>query len=156
MVVDIKVKQCPSYRVASLIHYGPHVPNMFRAEFDHLVKWAKKNKLGTGKWMMRWLDEPGSKPSNKIRSEACLEIKGTARLEGKIMIKTFPKHTVLSVTFDPEKVSPRLVYSGIYGWIRYSDFEVTDSPPREVYTANPWTNPHAWANAEVQVPVKKR
>ncbi|MGO9646102.1 MAG: hypothetical protein ACLPY5_15325 [Candidatus Bathyarchaeia archaeon] len=64
MVVDIKVKQSPSYRVASLIHHGPHGANMFRAEFDYLVKWAKKNKLGTGKWIMRWLDEPGSKPAN--------------------------------------------------------------------------------------------
>jgi len=156
LVVDIKVKQSPSYRVASLIHYGPHSPNMFRLEFDYLVKWAKKNKLRTGKWIMRWLDEPGSKPSNKIRSEACLEIKGRARPEGKIMIKTFPKHTVLTVTFDPEEVSPRLVYSGIYGWIRYSDWEATDSPPREVYATNPWTNARAWANAEIQVPVKKR
>jgi len=156
MVVDIRVKQVASYTVASLIHYGPHSPNMFRTEFNQLVKWAKKNKLRTGRWVMRWLDEPGKKPSSKIRSEACLEIKGKAKMEGKIMIKKFPKHTVLSVVFDPEKVSPRLVYSGIYGWIRYSDFEATDSPPREVYTGNPWTSPHAWANAEVQVPVKKR
>jgi effector-binding domain-containing protein len=157
MVVDIKVKQVPGYRVASLIHYGPHGPNMFRTEFAYLVKWAKKNKLRTGKWVMRWIDEPGTnKPAKKIRSEACLEIKGKARMEGKIKIKTFPKQTVLSVTFDPEKVSTHLVYCGIYGWIRYSGFQATDSPPREVYTANPWTNSRAWANAEIQVPVKKR
>jgi DNA gyrase inhibitor GyrI len=85
-----------------------------------------------------------------------LEIKGPARREGKIQIKKFPRHMVLSVTFDPEKISPRLVYSGIYGWLRHSDFEATRSPPREVYAGNPWTNPHAWANAEVQVPVKRR
>jgi DNA gyrase inhibitor GyrI len=156
MVVDIKVKQVPSYAVASLIHYGPHGPNMFRAEFDHLVRWAKRNKLRTGKWIMRWLDEPEGKPASKIRSEACLEIKGKARIEGKIKIKKFPKHTVASVVFDPEKISPRLVYSGIYGWLRYSDFQATRSPAREVYTQNPWANSHAWANAEVQVPVKKR
>ncbi len=156
MVVDIKVKQVPSYAVASLILYGPYGPNMFRAEFDHLVKWAKTNKLQTGKWIMRWLDEPKGKPASKVRSEACLEIKGKARIEGKIRIKKFPKHTVASVVFDPEKISPRLVYSGIYGWLRYSDFQATRSPAREVYTQNPWANSHAWANAEVQVPVKKR
>jgi effector-binding domain-containing protein len=156
MSVDIKVKQVPSYTVASLIHYGPHAPNMFRTEFDQLVKWAKRNRLSTGKWIMRWLDESESKPANKIRSEACLEIKGRANAEGKIRIKKFPKHTVVSVIFDPEKVSARLVYSGIYGWLRYSDFQATASPAREVYGGNPWTNPHAWANAEVQVPVKRR
>ena len=100
MVVDIRVKQVASYTVASLIHYGPHSPNMFRTEFNQLVKWARKNKLRTGKWIMRWLDEPGKKPSSEIRSEACLEIKGKAKMEGKIMIKKFPKHTVLSVIFD--------------------------------------------------------
>ena len=156
MIVDIKVKQVPGYTVASLIHYGPHGADMFRNEFSQLVKWANKNKLTTGKWIMRWLDEPSKKPASKIRSDACLEIKGKARTEGKITIKKFPKQTVVSVTFNPEKVSARLVYSGIYGWIRYSDYEATDSPAREVYSGSPWLNPRAWSNAEVQVPVKKR
>jgi len=156
MAVDIKVKQVPSYTVASITHYGPHGSNMFRAEFNQLVTWAKKNKLATGKWIMRWIDEPGDKPASKIRSEACLEIKRTAKTEGRIKIKKFPKHTVACVAFDPENVSAHLVYYGIYGWIRYSDFEATDSPPREIYSANPWTNPQAWANAEVQVPIKRR
>jgi hypothetical protein len=40
--------------------------------------------------------------------------------------------------------------------LRYSDFQATDSPAREVYAGNPWKSPHAWAHAEVQVPVKKR
>ena len=156
MVVDIKVKQVPSYTAATLIHYGPHGPNMFRNEFNQLTKWAKKNKVRTGKWVMRWLDEPGHGPRSKIRSEACIEIKRKAKPEGKIMIKRFPKQTVLSVVFDPNKVSVRLVYSGIYGWIRYSKLKATDSPPREVYAANPWKSSFAWANAEVQVPVKRR
>jgi effector-binding domain-containing protein len=156
MVVDIKIRHVPSYTVASLVHYGPHGPNMFRTEFAQLAKWAKKNNLPTGRWIMRWIDEYGSKPDSKIRSEACLEIKGKARTAGKIRIKKFPKHTVVSVTFDPEKVSPRLVYSGIYGWIRYSNFKATSSPSREVYAGNPWTNPRAWANAEVQVPVRRK
>jgi len=156
MVVDIKVKQVPSYTVATIIHHGPHEANMLRTEFNQLVNWAKRNKLSTGKWIMRWLDEPGRKPSSKIRSEACLEIKGKVKAEGKINIKKFPKHTVASVIFDPGRVSAHLVYFGIYGWIRYSEFEATDSPPREVYSGNPWTNPHAWANADVQVPVKRR
>jgi DNA gyrase inhibitor GyrI len=157
MVVDIKVKQVASYTVASLIHYGPHASNMLRAEFIQLVKWAKKNNLRSGKWVMRWLDEPGKKPASRMRSEACLEIiKGNAKPEGRIQIKKFHKHTVASVVFDPSKVSAHLVYFGIYGWVRYSEFEATDSPPREVYSGNPWTSPHAWSNAEVQVPIKRR
>jgi DNA gyrase inhibitor GyrI len=106
---------------------------------------------------MRFIDEPGSKPARKIRSEACLEIRGKAKSEGKVIVKTFPSHLVASVTFDPEKVSPRLVYCGLYGWLRYAGkFEATDSPAREVYLGNPWTNARAWANADIQVPVRKK
>ncbi len=92
---------------------------------------------------------------NKLRSEACLQIKGNAKSEGKIKVKTLPAQNVASVTFNPDKVSPHLVYSGIYGWLRYSGFKDT-TQGREVYDGNPWRNPRAWANAEVQVPAKKK
>ena len=156
MVVDIKLKTAPSYNVASIMRVGPYSRDMLRAEFGQLVAWAKKRKLRTGRWFLYFIDEPdGKRPANRLRSEACLEIKGKTRSEGKVKIKKLPKQRVVSVTFDPGKVSARLVYSGIYGWLRYGHFREA-GPGREVYTANPWTNARAWANAEVQVPVKKR
>ena len=91
---------------------------------------------------------------NKLRSEACLQVKGNAKSEGKIKVKILPQK-VASVTFNPDKVSPRLVYSGIYGWLRYAGFKDT-AQGRELYNGNPWRNLRAWANAEVQVPVKRR
>jgi len=106
--------------------------------------------------MLYFIDEPGgARPMNKLRSEACLQIKGNAKSEGKIKVKTLPAQNVASVTFNPDKVSPHLVYSGIYGWLRYSGFKDT-TQGREVYDGNPWRNPRAWANAEVQVPAKKK
>ncbi|HKZ40504.1 MAG TPA: GyrI-like domain-containing protein [Candidatus Hodarchaeales archaeon] len=156
MVVDIKLKNVPSYNVASMMRVGPYSRDMLRAEFGQLVNWAKKRKLRTGKWFLYFIDEPdGKRPANKLRSEACLEIKGKPKSEGKVKIKKLPKQRVVSVTFDPGKVSARLVYSGIYGWLRYGRLRTT-GPGREVYTSDPWTNPRAWANAEVQVPVKRR
>jgi effector-binding domain-containing protein len=106
--------------------------------------------------MMYFIDEPGGRrPMNKLRSEACLQIKGRAKSEGKIVVKKLPRHKVASVTFNPDKISPRLVYSGIYGWLRYAGFK-DNVQGREVYIGNPWRNPRAWANTEVQVPVKRR
>ena len=140
-----------------MLRVGSYERNMLRSEFSQLVKWANKRKLRTGKWMLYFIDEPGGRrPMNKLRSEACLQIKGSAKSEGRIKVKVLLAQKVASVTFNPDKISPRLVYSGIYGWLRYSDLRATDSPPREVYAGNPWTNPRAWANAEVQVPVKRR
>ena len=129
---------------------------MLRSEFSQLVKWANKRNLRTGKWMLFFIDEPGGRrPMNNLRSEACLQIKGNAKGEGKIKVKILPAQKVASVTFNPDKVSPRLVYSGIYGWLRYAGFKDT-TQGRELYNGNPWRNPRAWANAEVQVPVKKK
>ena len=61
-------------------------------------------------------------------------------------MKELPAQKVASVTFNPDKVfQPRLVYSGIYGWLKYTGFG--DSVPgREVYIGNPWRNPRAWAD----------
>lgn len=156
MTVDIRVKRAPAYKVASMLRVGSYESNMLRSEFSQLVKWASKRRLLTGKWMLFFIDEPGGRrPMNKLRSEACLQIKGAATSEGKIKVKTLPAQKVASVTFNPDKVSPRLVYSGIYGWLRYAGFKDTVQG-REVYNGNPWRNPRAWANAEVQVPVKRK
>ena len=156
LVVDIRIKRVPAYKVASMLRVGSYERDMLRSEFSQLVKWANKRKLRTGKWMLYFIDEPGGRrPMNKLRSEACLQIKGKATSEGKIKVKKLPAQKVASVTFNPDKVSPRLVYSGIYGWLRYAGFKDT-TQGREVYIGNPWRNPRAWANAEVQVPVKKK
>lgn len=139
-----------------MLRVGSYDRNMLRSEFSQLVKWADKRRLRTGKWMLYFLDEPGGRrPMNKLRSEACLQIKGRAKSEGKIKVKELPAQKVASVTFNPDKVSPRLVYSGIYGWLKYAGFKDTVQG-REVYIGNPWRNPRAWANTEVQVPVKRR
>ena len=156
MVVDIKVKRVPSYTVASMMRIGPFRRNMLRAEFNQLVNWAKKKGIRSGKWILYFLDEPGeARPANKLRSEACLQIRGKAKSEGRIKVKKLPAQKVASVTFDPDEVSPGLVYSGIYGWLRFAGYKDVGLS-RELYDGNPWTNARAWAKAEVQVPVKKK
>jgi len=104
---------------------------------------------------MYFIDEWGKKPDRKRRSVACLEIKGKAEPEGKIRIMRLPRQRVASVTFNPDKFSDQLVYHGIEGWLQYRPFRAA-GPSREVYVGSPWTNRRAWANAEVQVPIKKK
>ena len=156
MFVDIKVKTAPSYKVAYITHVGPYSgQNMWRSEFTQLVRWAKKRKLRTGRWIMYFIDEWGKKPERQRRSVACLEVKGRVEPEGKIKIMTLPRQKVASVTFNPDEVADRIVYHGIEGWLQYRPFKEA-GPSREVYVASPWTNRKAWANAEVQVPLKRK
>ena len=157
MLVDIVVKRAPSYIVGSIVRIGPWKDNVWRPEISQLEKWAKKRKLRTGKYIL--YEFASRRKVNRRRWEACIEIKGKANSEGKVKIKRIPAETVASVTFDPTKVSPGLVYHGLTDWLRWrlKDGTFKDKgPTREVYPRNPWTNARAWAKAEVQVLVKRK
>jgi DNA gyrase inhibitor GyrI len=157
VTVDIVVKQTPSYEVACLARVGAEGPDPLRREFSELVRWAKKQKIKTGRWIFCFF-EGGSRrrAPSRFRFEACLEIMGKAKPDGKIKVKKLPGLTVASVKFNPDHVAPRLVYNGVYGWIRENEiYKESAAFSREIYFGNPWTNPWAWARTEIQVPVKK-
>ncbi len=153
LTVDIVVKKTPSYTVACLERVGNEGSDPLRREFSQLTQWAKNRKVKTGKWIFHFF-ETGS--PNRYRLEACLEIfRKNAKSEGKIKIKQLPPLTVASVKFNPERVSTRLVYNGLYGWLRDNDTYKAGNYSREIYFGNPWTDSWAWARTEIQVPVKK-
>ena len=156
MKVEFKVKISPSYKVAHILHIGPYTnQNMWRSEFNQLVKWAKKRKLRTGKWIMYFLDKWSEKSEKQRRSFACIEIKGNTKPEGKIQIMKIPRQKVVSVFFDPDEVSADVVYYGLEAWLQYCPYKQA-ARSRELYDGNPWTSPRAWANCEVQVPLKRK
>ena len=156
MIVGFKLKTAPSYKVAYVIRKGPHIgPNMWRSEFSQLVKWTKKRKLRTGKWIMYYIDEWGKKPEKERRSVACLEIKGKTSPDGKIKIMKIPRRKVVSITFDPDKVSADVIYHGLEDWLQYCKYEQA-ARSRELYNGSPWADKRAWANCEVQVPLKRK
>jgi DNA gyrase inhibitor GyrI len=168
MTIDIVVKREKKYNVVSKIHIGPYTgENMLRKEFGDLVKWAKKRNVKTGKWLFLELDGP-EVPGNRRRWEACIEVlnfrakKIQSELEqyvgeNGIKAKELPAIKVAAVKFDPDVVSSRLIYHGLECWLewrkKYRELEEA-GPTREIYIGNPWTDPKAWANLEVQVPVK--
>jgi effector-binding domain-containing protein len=156
LTVDFRLKVAPSYTVAYIIRLGGYSgPNMWRKEFNLLQRWAKKRRIRTGKWIMYFIDEWGTKPNSKRRSVAALEIKTKAKPEGNVKIMRLPRQRVVSVTFDPDKISSQVVYHGIEGWLQYRPFKES-APSRELYYDSPWTNKRAWANCEVQVPIKRK
>lgn len=156
MAVDIKVKNTPSYKVASLERTGAEGSEPLRHEFQQLEKWAKKSRVKIGKYFCYFYESGRSR--DMYRFEACLEIRGNPEPEGKIKLKELPKMTVASVKFNPEKVSPRLVYNGVYGWLKENDEGIKEAGPfsREVYPGNPWTSSWAWSRAEIQIPAEKK
>lgn len=150
MVVDFELKRAPSFRVASIVRVGPWKEDNLRTEFGELVRWAKRQKLRTGRWI--FLERSDD------RWESCLEYRGRAIAEGRIRLKTLPATSVASVTFDPDRVSPRVIYHGLRDWTRWRKKDRTIkavTTVREVYSGDPWKDRSAWAHCEVQFLVRK-
>ena len=150
MVVEFKIKRSPSYRVATLSWKGPWNERKIRAQFARVEKWARARGLRTGRWIFR---EPGTRAW-----EVGIEIRGSAGSEGGVRVRTFPACSVASVVFDPDVVSPAVVYHGVTDWLRWRKRDRTIRSVgayRELYDRDPWRDPKAWARTEVQVVVRK-
>jgi effector-binding domain-containing protein len=150
VVVDFKIKRAPRYRVATIAWKGPWNERRIRSQFDRISKWAARSGVRTGKWIFR---EPGTRAW-----EVSIEVRGAPRSEGPIRIRTLPGATVACVCFDPNVVSPAVVYHGVSDWLRWRKRDKTIRSVgtyREVYDGDPWRNPKVWARTEVQVVVRK-
>ncbi len=152
MTVDFTWKKVPALHVASIVRKGPWNENILRPEFRQLVKWARSNKLRDGRWIFRF-------GPDERRWEACLEIRGKAKPEKPIRLRVLPAATVASVTFDPEEISPRVIYHGLNDWLKWrkKDGEIKSvGASREVYPGDPWTDKRAAAHTEIQFTVRKK
>ena len=150
MTVDFAFKKTPSYRVASIVWKGKWSDASVHAHFLQVQKWAAGQKLKTGKWFFREPDEH--------TFETAIEIRGRGRGGGGVRLKTYPAATVVSVEFDPDAISPRIVYHGIYDFLRWrkKDHEIRSvGAYREVYDGDPWKDARAFARTTVQVVVRK-
>lgn len=132
---------------------------MIRREFEKVAAWAKSRGVKTGNWFFR--DLGGSSVEDRRRRwEVGVELKSRRSVRGEkgVSMKVFPGTSVVSVTFDPGKVSPEIVYHGIWGWLwwrkKFGKY-AKNGPFREVYLGNPWTSKRAWARTQVQCPLRK-
>lgn len=151
MLVDFALKKEPAMRVASIVRFGTWKEDNLRPEFRELVAWAKRHHVRTRRWIFV------HSGSNDRRWEACLEIRGPAKPEGRIRIRRLPATRVARVVFNPDEVSSRVVYHGLHDWTRWRRIyhEIRSvGASREVYAADPWRNKNAWTHCEVQFLVR--
>jgi DNA gyrase inhibitor GyrI len=150
VTIDFAFGKAPAYHVAILRHKGGWSETVCRPEFRRLLAWAKANDLKTGKWIFRGSAEGAF--------DACLEVRGWAKVSGGIRLTTLPAATVARVRFDPDVVSPSVVYHGLNDWLRWRKKEkeirsVVSS--REVYDGDPWADKKAWKHTTVEFVVRR-
>ena len=161
MAVDFAIRKSPAYRIAERTLSGKWPGDKaILAEFVKAQAWAKDKGLRTGKWFFLESGGEDESPKAKLHMEMGIEIRNNAPEHGGngITLKTLPASLVATVTFDPDQVSPRVIYHGLNDWLRqlekageYKEF----GPYREVYPGNPWANKKAWAHTRIEVPVKR-
>jgi effector-binding domain-containing protein len=150
MTVDFVMKKAPSMRIANHRWTGPWNDREIQKRFESVDQWAKDHGLKTGRWVFRELHER--------TWDVGIEVRGKARSQGRVKVQTLPAATVASVQFDPDVVSPRVVYHGITDWLRWrrKEKEIRSAGAyREIYVGNPWREKRAWAKTEIQVVVRK-
>lgn len=150
MTVDFAWGKAPAMRVGSIAWTGPWSEKRIRAQFERVERWARDHRVRTGRWIFR---EPGER-----KWEVCIELRGRAPASGPVRTKTLRPARVARVVFDPDQVSPRVIYHGLSDWLRWQRKEkeiraIVSS--RELYSGNPWTDRKAWSHTEVQFVVRK-
>ncbi len=159
MTVDFSMRKTPEYRIATRTLAGRWPGDKaLGAEFQAIVAWAKKHGVKTGKWFFREFGEDET-PEAEWKWEMGIEVKGPGVKGGDgVTLKTLPATTVAAVTFDPDAVSPRVIYHGMADWLRAREKagEYKEAGPyREVYLGDPWGSKRAWSSTQIQVPVRR-
>ncbi|HXQ48469.1 MAG TPA: GyrI-like domain-containing protein [Thermoplasmata archaeon] len=149
MVVDFEFKRTPPYRVAYIAWKGAWKDATIRRNFEKVARWAKDRGFGPGLWVFR---EPGERAW-----ETGVVVNARARAEGDIHLRVLPATRVASVVFDPDVVSPAVVYHGLTDWLRWRKKEKKIQRVvsyREVYRGNPWKDKSAYARTDIQFVVR--
>ncbi len=148
--VDFAWGNSPRLRVAAIAWKGPWSERRVRAQFERIARWTREHGVRTGRWI---LGGPGGGSW-----EVAIELRGPARGSSGVRTKTLPAARVARVVFDPEVVSPRVVYHGLRDWLRGQRRDGTIrsvGSSREVYAGSPWRDARAWARTEVQFVVRR-
>jgi hypothetical protein len=150
MVVDFVMGKASGFRaVTSALTSEQYSDARVRKEFGRLAAWAKKNGIRTGKWY--WITP------NKNRMRLAIEVKGKARSSGGFEVRTFPASRVVQIRFNPDEISPRVVYFGLGNFLRNKRKEhkvKSVGSWREVYSGDPWADRKAWTNLTIEAVVR--
>jgi len=149
VTVDFVLKKVPAVRVASIRWTGPYSEATIRRRFADVRAWTLAHGLRPGRWVFR---EPGDR-----QWEVGIEVPARARSAGRVKVRTLPASRVATVTFDPDVVSPRVIYHGLSDWLRWRRKEKkirSVVSTRELYLGDPWKDARAWSRTEVQFVVR--
>jgi hypothetical protein len=152
MTVDFELKRVPGRSVACIAWYGKWNEKVLKSKFAEIERWARGRRAKTGQYFF-YERQAGRLGKEVWHFEACVEVRLRGRGSEGVRLRSLPAARVAAIAFDPEELSPRIVYHALSDWTRThrkdKGFGAVGAT-REVYPGNPWTNAKAWSRAEVQ------
>lgn len=149
MVVEFEFKRAGGFQAIVARWSGPWNEKRIHTQFLQLEAWAKERNLRTKRWIFQ--------SSAERHWLVGIEVTGKVRGAKGVHVQAFPSGRVARVTFDPDVVSPMVVYHGLADWLRWrrKDKQIRWSGAyREVYESDPWKSARASAHTTLQVPVR--
>lgn len=150
MTIDFAFGKAPARRLAYTRWTGPWSEKRIRSEFEKLERAIRAAGGTTGAWIFR---EPGER-----KWEVAIELRGRPREGHGLRLRSVRPTSIAHVQFDPDVLSPRVVYHGLSDWLRWRKREKeirSAGTSQEVYSGNPWRDRRAWAKTDIQVAVRR-
>jgi len=121
-----------------------------------VIEWVMKGGLQmAGPPFAVYYSSPEDMARGEMQFDVGIPFTGEAQGEGKIQIKTFPEHEVLSAIHKGPYNQIAPVYAALMEHAAQNDYEVTGAP-MELYLTNPMEVAESDLLTEVRFPVAKR
>jgi AraC family transcriptional regulator len=154
----VRVQRLNPIQVAYIQHTGPYADVDVRL-FDQLIEWSKQQRHYTGSNLLIGIghDAPAITPPDKLRFDACIQISGDFRAEGRIGCQTIPAGYYATVTYvGPYGKTLEAAYVEMFQQLpTMKGYEIVGLPAIEIYRATQITPDYELNETDIYLPVTK-
>jgi effector-binding domain-containing protein len=157
-VAKIEAKMADEMRAACIFHRGAvaAIGDDMGRLLGEVIEWVMKGGLQmAGPPFAVYYSGPEDMARGEMEFDVGIPFIGEAQGEGKIQIKTFPAHEVLSAIHKGPYNQIAPVYAALMEHATQNDYDVTGAP-MELYLTNPMEVAESDLLTEVRFPVAKR
>jgi len=157
-MAKIEAKMADEMRAACISHKGAvaAIEDDMRRILSEVIEWVMKGGLQmAGPPFAVYCSSQEDMARGEMQFDVAIPFIGEAQNEGKIQIKTFPAHEVLSAIHKGPYSQIAPVYAALMEYAAQNDYEVTGAPT-ELYLTNPMEVAESDLLTEVRLPVATR
>lgn len=151
--MEVRIETFDDIEVARVRHVGPYTE--VGSCFERLFEWAATVGAGPGRVLGIYHDDPGVVAPERLRADACVELRSDAPPPPGVVIDRVPAGRYAVYThrgsYDGLPEAYKLLYEV---WLPQSGEEVGDRPCMEIYLNSPVDTAPAQLLTDVCLPLR--